>query len=139
VRGGQTAHPRLRGLEAPAGRITQRRERALQSRRDRRAGQLHELRSAAGARRGHHEPDAAGFVRNGVREHHLVVGGDDRRRTRQVHDLASVAVGQAYVEREDGRAFLPEIGDHVQPGGTRRNVDRDQEARCGAQVAGHVR
>ena len=41
-----------------------------------------------------------------------------------------------------GRTAAPashSVGDHVQPGGARRQVDRDQEARCGAQVPAHVR
>ena len=84
-------------------------------------------------------PTRPGSVRNGVGEQHLVVGGDDRRGTRQVHDRPPISIGQTRVERQDGRALRPEIRDHVQPGGARRKVDRDQEARCGAQVPAHVR
>ena len=108
-------------------------------RRDGRSRQLDELRAAGRAGRRHDEPDAIGLGRRGIGEQHLVVGGDDRCGTREVHDRPSLAGRETRVERQDGGTRLPQLGDHVQPCGPRRQVDRDQEPRRGAQVPAHVR
>jgi hypothetical protein len=140
VRGREATHPRLRRFERDAARRrTERGERQTHRRGHGRSRQLHELRPAGRAGCRHDEPDAIGLGRRGIGEQHLVVGGDDRCGAREVHDRPPLTSGETGVERKDRRPRLPQFGDHVQPGGPRRQVDRDQEPRRGAQVPAHVR